>query len=474
MVATNQYYPFANANGANVLSPADYQALTSRETGFVAGIALSEWCNTVWRQSSVASAMLGQFIADIGLFNANDDGSVANLLKSFENTLQGGRLIFGQDVSADPNAMSAVLITPVPALIPGMTVRILKNAATNTGPASLNIGLGFNTVTRAGGAATQSGDIPANSLIEYGWDGTQWQMMNFQGFNAQTVNNNNYTLSIPYTQDTSVTPNTITAPFSPALTSLNSGDMIKIKLANTVTGATIVQVNAIPSIQMVRPDSSAIQQGDAVVGQILILEYDGTNLQLVNIMNTSAFVRGCIYQWPLETVPAGTLECNGQAVSRTTYAGLFALIGTTYGPGNGTTTFNLPDYRGQFMRGWDHGRGLDPNAGTRTNRGDGTVGDHVGTQEASSVKSSDLGGTINITPSSGHTSVLQASPGGVEGTDEYAVLYNTGASGGLLYDPSSNYIPTNASSVFGSVSFPSSTGPETRPVNINIMYVIAY
>lgn len=43
--------------------------------------------------------------------------------------------------------------------------------------------------------------------------------------------------------------------------------------------------------------------------------------------------------------------CNGQAVSRTTYAALFALIGTNFGAGDGFSTFNLPDYRGKFLRG---------------------------------------------------------------------------------------------------------------------------
>ncbi|WP_374520394.1 phage tail protein [Hydrogenophaga sp.] len=60
------------------------------------------------------------------------------------------------------------------------------------------------------------------------------------------------------------------------------------------------------------------------------------------------------------TAPAGWLKANGAAVSRTTYAALFAAIGTTYGSGNGSTTFNLPDLRGEFIRGWDDARGADP------------------------------------------------------------------------------------------------------------------
>ncbi|WP_428834875.1 phage tail protein [Pseudomonas fulva] len=61
----------------------------------------------------------------------------------------------------------------------------------------------------------------------------------------------------------------------------------------------------------------------------------------------------------MATPPPGWLKRNGAAVSRTTYAALFAKIGTTWGAGDGSTTFNLPDGRGSFDRGWDDGRNLD-------------------------------------------------------------------------------------------------------------------
>ena len=57
--------------------------------------------------------------------------------------------------------------------------------------------------------------------------------------------------------------------------------------------------------------------------------------------------------------PAGYLRCNGAALSRTTYATLFSQIGTRFGAGNNSTTFNVPDLRGEFLRGWDNGRGVD-------------------------------------------------------------------------------------------------------------------
>lgn len=59
------------------------------------------------------------------------------------------------------------------------------------------------------------------------------------------------------------------------------------------------------------------------------------------------------------TAPAGYLKANGALISRTTYANLFAAIGTTFGAGDGVTTFALPDLRGEFLRGFDDARGVD-------------------------------------------------------------------------------------------------------------------
>ncbi|WP_426205089.1 phage tail protein [Pseudomonas sp. TWP3-1] len=69
---------------------------------------------------------------------------------------------------------------------------------------------------------------------------------------------------------------------------------------------------------------------------------------------------GMVATFSMNSPPAGWLACNGAAVSRTAFAGLFARIATLYGAGDGATTFNLPDMRGLFPRGWDDGRGLDP------------------------------------------------------------------------------------------------------------------
>lgn len=68
---------------------------------------------------------------------------------------------------------------------------------------------------------------------------------------------------------------------------------------------------------------------------------------------------GAVAFFARSTAPVGYLKANGAAVSRTAYSALFASVGTTFGAGDGATTFNLPDLRGEFLRGWDDGRGVD-------------------------------------------------------------------------------------------------------------------
>jgi microcystin-dependent protein len=67
---------------------------------------------------------------------------------------------------------------------------------------------------------------------------------------------------------------------------------------------------------------------------------------------------GAVFWFAANAAPAGYLKANGASLSTSTYAALFAVIGYTYGGSGGN--FNLPDLRGEFIRGWDDGRGVDP------------------------------------------------------------------------------------------------------------------
>lgn len=80
----------------------------------------------------------------------------------------------------------------------------------------------------------------------------------------------------------------------------------------------------------------------------------GTEVQLTTngALNVSAStITGEIRLWATDTAPSGWVKCDGSAISRATYATLFALIGTTYGVGDGSTTFNVPDCRDRFVMG---------------------------------------------------------------------------------------------------------------------------
>jgi microcystin-dependent protein len=158
---------------------------------------------------------------------------------------------------------------------------------------------------------------------------------------------------------------------------------------------------------------------------------------------------GAVQAFAHSTPIDGWQVCNGQELSREDFANLFAVIGTIYGDGDGSTTFNLPDYRGQFLRGQDSGAGIDPDAADRTDRGDGTLGDQVGT------KQEHMYGEHNHT-SPPHDHSLNQSTGVSTGANTgYIAFAQTGLTG-----KTAAIINNNG-------------GNETRPTNIYVEYRIA-
>jgi len=110
------------------------------------------------------------------------------------------------------------------------------------------------------------------------------------------------------------------------------------------------------------PSGTTIQRPTAATGQIRFnsstTSFEGYNGSAWGELANGVPV-GSVFNLATTTVPTGFLECNGAAISRSTYASLFATISTTWGSGDGSSTFNLPDLRGQFVRGWDNSAGVD-------------------------------------------------------------------------------------------------------------------
>jgi len=80
--------------------------------------------------------------------------------------------------------------------------------------------------------------------------------------------------------------------------------------------------------------------------------------------NNVAVNTGTIMSWSNSTIPSSFLECDGSAVSRTTYADLFGVVGTTYGSGDGSSTFNLPDLQDNYPIGVSGTKALGTKAGS--------------------------------------------------------------------------------------------------------------
>lgn len=193
--------------------------------------------------------------------------------------------------------------------------------------------------------------------------------------------------------------------------------------------------------------SEPINAGDPVAPNDLVtLQY----LQAFSI----ALPIGWPLMWFLDALPVITGseygEFHGQALSRTTYANLFVMYGVTYGDGDGVTTFNLPDLRGNFLRVMDAGRGVDPDAAARTNRGDGTTGDNVGTNQ---------------------DFAMEKMTGQIGGVRNYG-----GGPNGVIKDHGALAELTVGAGNFEKVSFDNSltanTSTETRPVNINMRMIL--
>ena len=90
------------------------------------------------------------------------------------------------------------------------------------------------------------------------------------------------------------------------------------------------------------------------------IEISGSTQEINNAISAPGIIpTGAIFYFSNNTIPLGYLKANGAAVSRGAYSALFSAIGTLYGSGDGATTFNLPDLRGDAARCWDDSRGVD-------------------------------------------------------------------------------------------------------------------
>jgi microcystin-dependent protein len=154
---------------------------------------------------------------------------------------------------------------------------------------------------------------------------------------------------------------------------------------------------------------------------------------------------GSVLAFAGPVLPAGYQFCYGQVESSTDpiYAALFKVIGTAHG-GDGAPNFNLPDYRGQFLRGVDHSRGLDQDSGQRGTpmAGSGNGGDRVGSVQPGQIAT--------------HTHSF---------TGQFLQAQGGGGFNGHGFDGNSGPNPKG-------FTMDATGGTETRPTNAYVEYII--
>jgi microcystin-dependent protein len=98
-------------------------------------------------------------------------------------------------------------------------------------------------------------------------------------------------------------------------------------------------------------------------------DFNGANLTDIEGVPTATII-----PWSDSSAPSGYLECNGAAVSRSTYSALFAIIGTTYGAGDGSSTFNIPDLQDKCCVSKSNNKALASTGGANTVTKTGNIG----------------------------------------------------------------------------------------------------
>jgi microcystin-dependent protein len=195
----------------------------------------------------------------------------------------------------------------------------------------------------------------------------------------------------------------------------------------TVTPAGL-NLTAAPTVVIADNEVTTAKILDANVTTAKIADANVTLAKLVTAVQQALVPAGAVQAFAMNSAPSGWLAADGTAVSRATYAALFAAIGTTYGAGDGSTTFTLPDLRGYFVRG----------SGTNS---DGTAAGTFGAKQADALKTH----THSYSKNTGGNSVT----GGPSTISDGETSANTG-------NPSTG------------------TSDETRPKNIAMLYCVKF
>ena len=211
------------------------------------------------------------------------------------------------------------------------------------------------------------------------------------------------------------------------------------------------------------PSGTTAQRPTAATGQIRFnsttTSFEGYNGSAWGGL-ASGIPTGTILTFGATNPPSGFLECNGSAISRSTYASLFSILSTTHGAGDGSSTFNIPDLRGQFVRGWDNSAGVDASRAFGSSQTDQNK-NHTHTTDSQSLTGSvsHLSGSLANNPGSASGIITKLSPASAIG----ARSSGSANASGISIDATHSHTISS-----------SGGGTEARPKNIALMYIIKF
>lgn len=285
-----------------------------------------------------------------------------------------------------------------------------------------------NAAISEGNAATSETNAAASASIvaDWEWKGAWTSSTAYVINNIVSNSGSTYICTVAHTSSGSFDAGNWELLAQQGLAGTGTGDMVGANNLSELTNTSIARANiglgnVNNTSDVNKPVSTATQTAiDAAIAAIPPVE---------------SVPAGAVQAFAMATPPSGWLKCNGAALSRTTYSTLFAAIGVVFGAGDGSTTFNIPDLRGEFVRGLDDGRGVD-------------IGRTIGSSQADSFKSH-----THTADGWSAAQTFSVYDGVIDGS------YNAGGS-------DRNYVQNPVTSATGDT--------ETRPRNIALLYCIKY
>ncbi|MFJ4346880.1 tail fiber protein [Pseudomonas sp. NPDC089401] len=211
------------------------------------------------------------------------------------------------------------------------------------------------------------------------------------------------------------------------------------------TGAVTAKVGNLAAVSVKKSGGSGVvdlSAGDLQAGVLYTLVHDGASFQVEGGLGGNSLPVGAILPFPVNAIPPGFMELDGSTKSAATYPDLSAYLGTAYNNGNEPAGyFRLPDYRGEFLRGWDHGRGVD-------------AGREIGSSQVEALKSH-RHEKLNVDVTGVKYGIGSGSASGGATGGFYVTVENTGLDAGY---------PGINTGAFG--------GSETRPRNMTVVWCI--